>query len=86
MIIGITSCLEGFVGNILEKRPKSYEIELQKPEHLGKTDKSLRIYIDIMIIYQGLPILILDTKYQAIHDKPQESHLAQLCLYSNTTR
>ncbi|MFL6325525.1 MAG: hypothetical protein ACJ72C_12310, partial [Nitrososphaeraceae archaeon] len=38
-----------------------------------------------MISHEGLPILIVDTKYQAIQGKPDESHLAQLCLYSNTT-
>lgn len=84
-LLNMNKLFEEFVGNLLKKRLKSYEIELQKLEHPGKIDKYLRVYIDIMISHKGLPILIVDTKYQATPDRPMESHLGQLCLYSNTT-
>jgi 5-methylcytosine-specific restriction enzyme subunit McrC len=84
-LINMNKLFEEFIGNLLKKRLEPYEIELQRPEHPGKTDTSLRIYIDIMISYNAMPLLIVDTKYQETTGRPQASHLEQLSLYSNTT-
>ena len=38
-----------------------------------------------MISRNGIPLFIIDTKYQEMSGRPEASHLEQLSLYSNTT-
>lgn len=84
-LLDMNKLFEEFVANVLRKRLTSYEIDLQKSQYPVKADKSVSIRLDILINYKGSPILIVDTKYQDTEGKPDESHLAQMCFYSNTT-
>jgi hypothetical protein len=38
-----------------------------------------------MINYDGIPLFLMDTKYQQFSGEAEVSHLEQLSLYSNTT-
>lgn|GEM_PF-1385162 len=84
-LINMNKLFEEFVGNLLEKRLYEYQIELQKTEHPEKSGEGLIIKLDIMISSNGMPLFIIDTKYQEMSGRPEASHLEQLSLYSNTT-
>jgi 5-methylcytosine-specific restriction endonuclease McrBC regulatory subunit McrC len=76
---------QDFIGNLLKERLATYEIELQRAEHPEKTRKRLIIYLDIMISRNGIPLLIIDTKYQKFSEEAKVDHIEQITLYSNTT-
>ena len=84
-LINMNKLFEEFVGNLLTKRLDGYEVELQRTEHPEKNSKRLVIRLDIMINYNGIPLLLMDTKYQSFTGDAEVSHLEQLSLYSNTT-
>lgn len=84
-LINMNKLFEEFVGNLLTKKLDSYEVELQRTEHPEKNSKRLVIRLDIMINYNGVPIFLIDTKYQQFLGEAEVSHLEQLSLYSNTT-
>src|SRR6476646_3102450 len=84
-LINMNKLFEEFVGNLLEKRFEDYHVELQKTEHPEKTGRRLIIKLDIMVSRNGIPLFIIDTKYQKFSGNAEVSHLELLCLYSNTT-
>lgn len=84
-LINMNKLFEEFVGNLLTKRLNGYEVELQRTEHPEKNSKRLVIRLDIMINYDGIPLFLMDTKYQQFSGEAEVSHLEQLSLYSNTT-
>jgi 5-methylcytosine-specific restriction enzyme subunit McrC len=84
-LINMNKLFEEFVGNLLEKRLYEYQVELQKTEHPEKSGEGLIIKLDIMISRNGIPLFIIDTKYQTMSGTPEASHLEQLSYYSNTT-
>ncbi len=84
-LINMNKLFEEFVGNLLTKKLKGYDVELQRTEHPEKNSKRLVIYLDIMITRRGTSLFIIDTKYQQFSGEAEVSHLEQLSLYSNTT-
>jgi 5-methylcytosine-specific restriction enzyme subunit McrC len=84
-LINMNKLFEEFIGNLLGKKLYEYEVDLQKIEHPEKSGEGLIIKLDILISRNGIPLFIIDTKYQETSGKPEASHLEQLSLYSNTT-
>jgi 5-methylcytosine-specific restriction enzyme subunit McrC len=85
-LINMNKLFEEFIGNLLNNRLDEYEVELQKTEYpeIRRTGRSLRVKIDIIINRNGIPIFVMDTKYQSFSGRPEEGHLAQLSYYSDT--
>lgn len=73
-LINMNKLFEEFVGNLLEKRLYEYQVELQKTEHPEKSGEGLIIKLDIMISRNGIPLFIIDTKYQQMSGIPEASH------------
>lgn len=84
-LINMNKLFQEFVGNFLATRLEEYEVELQRTEHPEIDSKRLVIYLDIIICRGGIPLFIIDTKYQQFSGEAEVSHLEQLSLYSNTT-
>lgn len=84
-LINMNKLFQEFVGHFLIKTLEEYDVELQRTEHPEKDSKRLVIYLDIMISRRGIPLCIMDTKYQQFSGEAEVSHLEQLSLYSNTT-
>ena len=84
-LINMNKLFEEFVGTLLTKSLERYEVELQRTEHPEKNSKRLVIHLDIMISRKGIPLFIIDTKYQQFSGEAKVGHLEQLSLYSNTT-
>jgi hypothetical protein len=80
-LINMNKLFEEFVGNLLTKRLDGYEVDLQRTEHPEKNSKRLVIRLN----YNGIPLFLMDTKYQQFPGEAEVSHLEQLGLYSNTT-
>jgi 5-methylcytosine-specific restriction enzyme subunit McrC len=78
-LIDMNKLFQDFIGNLLKERLASYDIELQRAEHPEKTRKRLIIYLDIMISRNGIPLLIIDTKYQKFSEYPFNHFLWNPC-------
>ena len=76
---------EEFIANLLIERIGESNIKVQETEYPEVTEDKLKVRIDIEVLQNGEPVLILDTKYKEFETQPEEGHLAQLVLYSLST-
>jgi 5-methylcytosine-specific restriction endonuclease McrBC regulatory subunit McrC len=60
-------------------------IKIQETEYPEVSEYKLKVRIDIEVLQNGAPALILDTKYREFENMPDEGHVAQLILYSLST-
>ena len=85
-LIDMNKLFEKFVANILRETlpfiDHKYEIVEQKKEY-ADIQKELELRLDILINYNKIPLIILDTKYMEFESKLNSTHLAQMNLYSD---
>ena len=76
---------EEFIANLLIERIGESNIKIQETEYPEVTEDRLRVRVDIEVLQNEIPVLILDTKYKEFENQPEEGHVAQLALYSLST-
>ena len=73
-LVDMNLLFEKFVANLLKERLKENSTKLrikeQKTEYADITDKELQLKLDILISYNKIPIIILDTKYKEFEGHP----------------
>jgi McrBC 5-methylcytosine restriction system component len=77
---------EDFVANLLIKKIGEGNIRLQQTEYPEVRGNKLKVRLDIQILQNGIPLIVLDTKYKKYDNAPDMGHIAQLSLYSLSTR
>jgi 5-methylcytosine-specific restriction enzyme subunit McrC len=88
-LINMDKLFEDFVGNFLKEKLGKHNVKLQRkayPEISNKNNAALYVHLDIQLFHNNSPIMILDTKYKEYRGKPEEEEVAQMVLYSNSTR
>jgi len=84
-LLDMNKLFEEFIANLLIERIGESNIKVQETEYPEVTEDKLKVRIDIEVLQNGVPILILDTKYKGFESQPEEGHVAQLVLYSLST-
>ena len=72
--------------NLLIEKLGEENIVLQQTEYPEVKGNKLKVRLDIEIFQNGMPLIILDTKYKEYDNTPDMGHIAQLSLYSLSTR
>jgi McrBC 5-methylcytosine restriction system component len=73
---------EAFVANLLIERLGERNVKLQQTEYPEVKGNKLKVRLDIEVLQNGIPAIILDTKYKEFAEEPDIAHVAQLSLYS----
>jgi 5-methylcytosine-specific restriction enzyme subunit McrC len=84
--IDMNKLFEDFVANLLIEKLGEENIMLQQTEYPEVKANKLKIRLDIEIFRNGIPLIILDTKYKEYDNAPDMGYIAQLSLYSLSTR
>ena len=84
-LLDMNKLFEEFIANLLIERIGESNIKVQETEYPEVTEEKLKVRIDIEVLQNGAPVLILDTKYKEFESQPEEGHVAQLVLYSLST-
>jgi 5-methylcytosine-specific restriction enzyme subunit McrC len=84
-LLDMNKLFEEFIANLLIERIGESNIKVQQTEYPEVTEDKLKVRIDIEVMQNGTPVLILDTKYKRFENHPEEGHIAQLVLYSLST-
>lgn len=84
-LIDMNRLFEMFVSNLLAEYLYLYTIDPQKTEYPEQSGNRLRVRLDIKILRNSQPLLIIDTKYQKFSGTLDIDHVAQLALYSLST-
>lgn len=84
--IDMNKLFEDFVANLLIEKLGEGNIKLQQTEYPEVKGSKLKVRLDIEIFQNGTPLIILDTKYKEYDHTPDMGHIAQLSLYSLSTR
>jgi hypothetical protein len=84
-LLDMNKLFEEFISNLLIERIGESNIKVQETEYPEVTEDKLKARIDIEVLQNGVPLLILDTKYKEFESQPEEEHVAQLVLYSLST-
>lgn len=84
--IDMNKLFEDFVANLLIEKIGEGNIKLQQTEHPEVSGNKLKVRLDIQILQNGISLIILDTKYKEYDNAPDMGHIAQLSLYSLSTR
>jgi 5-methylcytosine-specific restriction enzyme subunit McrC len=83
--IDMNKLFEAFVANLLIERLGEKNVKLQQTEYPEIKGNKLKVRLDIEVFQNGIPAIILDTKYKEFADDPDIAHIAQLSLYSLST-
>ena len=84
-LLDMNKLFEEFIANLLIERIGEYNIKVQETEYPEVSEDKLKVRIDIEVLQNEVPVLILDTKYKEFESQPEEGHVAQLVLYSLST-
>jgi 5-methylcytosine-specific restriction enzyme subunit McrC len=80
--IDMNRLFEAFVANLLIERLGERNVKLQQTEYPEVKGNKLKVRLDIEVLQNGIPAIILDTKYKEFAEEPDIAHVAQLSLYS----
>jgi 5-methylcytosine-specific restriction enzyme subunit McrC len=83
--IDMNKLFEDFVANLLIEKLGEVNIKLQETEYPEVKGNKLKVRLDIQILQNGVPLVILDTKYKEYDGAPDMGHIAQLAFYSLST-
>lgn len=75
-----------FVANILECHLGKKNVMQHNTEFADEYPHHLSVYPDVELLFHGDPTILLDTKYKEPTIDPSTDDLAQMVLYSNSTR
>jgi 5-methylcytosine-specific restriction enzyme subunit McrC len=87
-LLDMNKLFEKFIANLLAEKIGQFNVKIQETEYPEINEEKLRVRIDIEVLQNGSPSLILDTKYKELRDMSEEGYIAdvaQLVLYSVST-
>jgi hypothetical protein len=83
--IDMSKLFEAFVANLLIERLGEKNVKIQQTEYPEVNSNKLKVRLDIEVLQNGKPAVILDTKYKEYAGEPDIADVAQLTLYSVST-